>query len=112
MRPTKNILIGLGGFLALVLAALIAVPAFFGDSIAARVLAEVNRSVNAHVAWSDASLSLLRGFPNVTLSLDRLTMVGLAPFEGDTLVSVRDARLILNLGSVVGYVRNGRPIIV
>ena len=112
MRPARKIALGLGALVALLFAALLALPAFFGDRIESRVKVEVNRSVNAHVAWGASSLSLLRHFPNVSLTLDRLTVAGIAPFERDTLLAIQQARLVLDLGSVLGYLRSGHPIVI
>src|SRR5882757_5314992 len=112
MRHTRKIAIGLGAFIVLLFAALLAAPVFFGGRIAARVKTEVNRSVNAHVTWGNSSISLLRDFPNVSLTLSQLSVVGVKPFERDTLLAMRKARLALDVRSVVGYLRSGRPIVV
>ena len=53
-----------------------------------------------------------RDFPNVTVSLDGLTIVGARPFAGDTLLAMRQARLVLDVGSVIRYLRSGDPIVV
>ena len=82
------------------------------DRIASRLKAELNGSLNAKVDWSDVSLGLFRDFPNVTLSLEDLSIVGVKPFAGDTLAAARTARLVLDLGSVVGYLRNGDRIVI
>ena len=44
--------------------------------------------------------------------LDGLTVVGVQPFQGDTLAAVKQARLVLELGSVIGFLRHGDPIVV
>ncbi|HET9011370.1 MAG TPA: AsmA-like C-terminal region-containing protein [Gemmatimonadaceae bacterium] len=112
MRFPRKLALGLAALVTTLLVALLVVPFLFRDRIAARLKSEVNASVNARVAWSGASLGLLRDFPNVTLGLDRFSVVGVEPFAGDTLVSMRQARLVLDLGSVVGYLRTGAPIVV
>ncbi|HTG50631.1 MAG TPA: hypothetical protein VL915_09095, partial [Gemmatimonadales bacterium] len=86
MRKT---LIIFGGVLALLLLLLILVPVLFGGRIAERVKTEANRSLNAKVDWRDAGLSLFGDFPNLTLGLDGLTVVGVGKFEGDTLAAIR-----------------------
>ena len=108
----RKIAFGLGAFVVLLLAALLVIPIFFGDRIASHVKAEVNRSVNAQVGWDKAGVSLLRDFPNVSLTLNQLSVVGIKPFERDTLLAMRKARLALDVRSVVGYLRSGRPIII
>ena len=89
MRFHRNLAFGLGALASAVLVSLLAVPLIFRDRIATRLKTEVNASVNARVNWHGASLSLLRDFPNATLSLARFSVVGAGPFQRDTLVSMR-----------------------
>src|ERR687886_2195615 len=110
-RPTR-IIAAVAALIALVLALLIVLPLLFRDRIAQRVKVEVNRNLDAHVDWRDAGLSFFRNFPNLTLTLDDLTTVGVGRFQGDTLAAVRHLRVVLDLASVVGNVMGGRPIVV
>ena len=112
MRLLRKIALALGALVVVVVALLLAIPLFFGDRLASRVQTEINRSVNARVTWSGIGLSLFRAFPNVSLSVDKITVVGTAPFAGDTLLSMRQARLALDLRSVVTYLRSGGPIVI
>jgi uncharacterized protein involved in outer membrane biogenesis len=100
-RPTRRALIAVGAVLALVVLLLVLVPLLFGGRIANRVKAEVNQSLNAQVDWRDASLGIFRDFPNLTLRLDDLTVVGVGAFDGDTLAAMRQLRVILDLPSAV-----------
>ena len=68
----------------------------------------MNRSLNARVDWGDAGLTFFRNFPNLTLTLDDLTAVGVGRFEGDTLAAVRHLRVVLDLASVLGNVMGGQ----
>lgn len=112
-RPTRRVLIAVGAVLALFIVVLVLVPLLFGGRIADRVRAEVNRSVDASVDWRSARLGLIRSFPNVTLRLDDLSIVGVAPFEGDTLASVRQLRVVVALGSAIRSALGGSdPIVV
>src|ERR671928_2025589 len=110
-RPTR-IIAAVATLIALLLAFLLVLPLAFRDRIAQRVKAEVNRSLNARVDWRDAGLSFFRNFPNLTLTLDDLTTVGVGRFQGDTLASVRHLRVVLDLASVLGSVVGGRPLVV
>lgn len=112
MRTSRKIALIVGIVLAVVIGSLAAIPLFFGDQITARLKAEIDRSVNAKVAWSDASLSLLRGFPHASVTVSGLSVVGVQRFERDTLLSMRQARLVLDLRSVIGFLRSGQPIVV
>lgn len=112
MRSPRKLALGLAALAATLLVALLVLPLAFKDRIVERLRAEVNESVEARVGWDGVSLSLLRDFPNVTLGVDDLAVVGMAPFKGDTLVAMREARLVLDLRSVVGNLRRGTPIVV
>lgn len=112
MPSPRKLALGIAAVLATALVALIALPYLFRDRIAARLKAEANRSVNARVDWSGVGLSLFGDFPNLTLTLDRPSVVGVAPFAGDTLVAMQRARLSLDLASVVGFLRRGESIVV
>ena len=69
MRTSRKIALALAAFAACTLLALVAVPFLFRDRIASRLKGEINRSVDARVSWTGAGLSVLRDFPNVSLSL-------------------------------------------
>jgi hypothetical protein len=112
MRFRAKLALGAGLLALSVVLVLFLVPLLFRDRIAARLKTEIASSVNARVDWRSASVGLLRDFPNASLSLADLSVVGLAPFAGDTLTSVRAARLELELGSVIGFLRHGDPIVV
>ena len=75
----------LGGFVIL----LLTIPFLFKDQIQARVTQAINENINATVSFQDVSLSLLRNFPNATVTISDLTIVNKAPFAGDTLLSVK-----------------------
>jgi hypothetical protein len=112
MRTTRKIALIVGIIVVVLIASLVAIPLFFGDRITARLKAEVDRSVNAKVAWNDASLSLLRGFPHASVTLSGLSVAGVQRFERDTLLTMQQAKLVLDLRSVIGFLRSGRPVVV
>ncbi|MDR7128495.1 hypothetical protein J2X69_000827 [Algoriphagus sp. 4150] len=98
----KALIIILSVFLFLIAAA-VAVPFLFKDKIAARIDWEIAQSVNAKVIYdiNNVSLSLFRRFPNVSARIRDLDIVGNAPFEKDTLVSLREISIDFNLKSVI-----------
>jgi hypothetical protein len=112
MRIRGKLALGAGALVLSILLALLLIPLLFRDRIATRLKTEIASSVTARVDWRSASVGLLRDFPNASLSLDDLSVVGMAPFQGDTLASVKQARLVLELASVIGFVRRGDPIVV
>jgi len=87
-------------------------PMLFRGRIEQAAQREVNQSVDARVAWQGLGLSFFRHFPNLSLTLDGLTVAGAGRFDGDTLAAVQHLRVVLDLGSVVGHLAAGRPLVV
>lgn len=76
---------------------LVSIPLLFQDKIIGLVKQTVNNNVNAQVDFSDANLSLIRNFPNISVQLSNTTVINNEPFKGDTLVYAKDIRLNLRL---------------
>ncbi len=112
MRPVRKIALIVVSVVVAFIVVLAILPLAFGDKIAARLKAQIDQSVNARVTWSGIGVSVLRGFPNVTATVHDLRVAGLQRFERDTLVTMDQAKLVLDLGSVFGYLRAGKPIVV
>ncbi|NTW23731.1 MAG: AsmA family protein [Lentimicrobium sp.] len=85
--------------LAVVLA-LVAAPFIFKGKIIEAVKREANKSLNAKLDFEGVSLSLFRSFPDFSLRLDKLTLVGIDEFAKDTLASIPDMKLTIDLMSV------------
>ncbi|MEG3657383.1 AsmA-like C-terminal region-containing protein [Arenibacter palladensis] len=81
----KKILKIVGGVFLVMILLLVAAPFFLKGKIAGIIKNKVNNSINATFDFSDADLSLFRSFPNATVTLDNITLINKAPFEGDTL---------------------------
>ncbi|MBC7891269.1 MAG: AsmA family protein, partial [Sphingobacteriaceae bacterium] len=101
----KRIVLIAGSILLGLLVLLAAVPLLFKDQIKARLDAEIRKNLSAQVRYGAVDLSLLRHFPNVTVSLENLAVTGHAPFRGDTLVAAD--RLGLSL-DVLSLLRGGK----
>ena len=112
MRTPRKLALAVATLATTSLVALVALPYLLRDRLATRLRAEIARSVNARVAWGGVGVSILRDFPNAGLTLERLSIVGVKPFEGDTLVSAGRLRLVLDLGSVVRHLRRGDRLVV
>lgn len=109
---SRKLALGLGVTVISVLALLLVIPLLFKDRIAAGARTAINGAVNAKVDWRDIGLTVFRNFPNLTLSIQDLSVVGVGAFAGDTLASVDQLRLVLNLPSVVANWRRGDPLLV
>jgi hypothetical protein len=93
----KKILKIVGVILLLLVISAFAIPYFFKDQIKARILTAINEKVDAKVAFADADLSLFRNFPNASVSIEKLSIINKAPFEGDTLVSFEELNLKMSI---------------
>ena len=78
------------------LALLILLPFIFRGRLEMMVRERINQEVRAHVEWSGISASFFRGFPNLSVTLHSLSVVGEAPFEGDTLAGLEQFELRMN----------------
>jgi len=83
----KTILKILLYFVLFVLAVLIIAPLAFKGKIMNIAREQINNTVDAQVDFTNLSLSFFRDFPNLSVSLEGLSIVGNEPFQGDTLVA-------------------------
>ncbi|RAJ15326.1 AsmA-like C-terminal region-containing protein [Arenibacter echinorum] len=81
----KKILKIVGGVFLVLILLLVAAPFFLKGKIAGIIKEKVNNNINATFDFSEADLTLFRSFPNATVTLDNITLINKAPFEGDTL---------------------------
>jgi uncharacterized protein involved in outer membrane biogenesis len=85
----KKVLRILAIVVGVILLLLILTPLLFKSKIETMVKQKVNEQVQASVDWSRFSVSFFRGFPNLSISLQELTVVGEEPFKGDTLAGLQ-----------------------
>ena len=88
-------------FVSLVVMLLAILPIVFKDKLIALAKEEADKNLNAVVRFDDASLSLLRSFPNLDLRVYDLSIANKAPFEGDTLLKAGTLGIKLNLWEVL-----------
>ena len=93
----KILFISLGVLLVL----LIITPIFFKKPIEKMVREQINNSVNAKVDFKDFKLSFIRGFPNIYIALEGLTVVGTGDFEKDTLISFKSFSVKVDVISAI-----------
>jgi uncharacterized protein involved in outer membrane biogenesis len=103
----KKLFLTLIILVALLLIAAIALPVFYKSKIVALVKTEINNNVNASVNFSeDIELSLIKSFPNFTLGINNLSVVGMNEFDGDTLVAMDKLETVIDIMTVI----KGEPI--
>lgn len=97
----KKILKWAGIIFLLLIIFLIAAPFIFKSKIVAKVKEEANKNLNAKVDFGDFDLSLIRSFPNFSLSMDNVSVANIGEFAGDTLFSAARLSATVNLMSVI-----------
>lgn len=97
----KRILTWLLLIIFIFLAALLTLPIIFKGSIVSLVKEQANKNLNARVDFGDFGMSLLNSFPNFSFSIEDVVVVGINEFEGDTLLSVGELDLTVDLMSLI-----------
>ncbi len=90
-----------GIVLTILIIGLIATPFLFKDKLVSLVKEEVNKNLNAKVDFGNFDLTILKSFPDFTFSINNVSVVGVNDFEKDTLLSLQNLELQMNLMSVV-----------
>lgn len=96
----KGLIIG-SGIIVLLLAIMITIPVLFKDKIKDAVVDAANKSLNAELHVNDFGVSIFSNFPNITLSLEDMSLSGVGDFVGDTLVKAKSANVTLNILQVL-----------
>ncbi len=86
----------LGAVVLVILIILIVVPLAFKPQINNMIRERANQSVTAHIDFADVGFSLLSSFPNARVSVNKITVVNKAPFEGDTLANINSFEVVIN----------------
>ena len=89
-------------FALLVLAAFI-VPTFFKEDIKNAINKSAQDYIYANLDYDENSIeiSLFKDFPNVYVGIQKFSLVNQAPFGGDTLVSIQDFGISLDIKSAL-----------
>ena len=95
----KKIIIGLGVLAVLLLVALIVIAGFFQEAVGNRLISEINKQLTTELTVGDFDLSLLKGFPNATASLQDVVVKGQF---GEGLLEAKDVAFHFKLLSLFG----------
>lgn len=90
------------GFVGLLILAMVCIPLFFKDEIKQAVDKTIAQYINAGVNYEPGSfsLSLFSDFPDAQVGIKQLSIVNKGAFLGDTLVSLKEAKLSLDIKSL------------
>ena len=97
----KKILIVIAIIVLILFAIVLTLPVLFEGKITELAKRELNNSVNAKVDFEDIDLSFISNFPNFTLGIDGLTIIGKSEFENDTLADIDNITITIGLFSVI-----------
>lgn len=93
---------GLFTAVVVVVAVALLAPMALQGKIEQIVKHEANNMLQAKLDFERLNISLLRHFPNASLELRGLTLVGVDRFEGDTIVSAKRISVVVNPLSLLG----------
>jgi hypothetical protein len=98
----KKFLLITVSLIVLILGFLVAAPFLFKDKIINIIKEQANNNVNAKVNFdNDIDLSLIKSFPNLSLGINNLSVIGVDTFEGDTLIALKNFSATLDIMSVI-----------
>ena len=98
MKFLKIFGISLGVLFLLLLIA----PFLFKGKIVAAVKSATNEQLNATLSFNEnIGLSLISSFPNLSLTINEITLINKAPFLGDTLFATKEFNAVLDIMSVI-----------
>jgi uncharacterized protein involved in outer membrane biogenesis len=80
---------------------IITVPTLFRGKIESVAKKIINEKVNAHVDFNNMKLTVFRTFPNVTASLENITVSGIDNFESDTLASIKSISIVVDVWALI-----------
>ena len=81
-------------------AVLLLSPVLFKGKIIKIVKQQANEMLNAELEFKDFSLSFIRDFPNASLKLEDILLIGIDEFAQDTLFSAKEIYISINLKSL------------
>ncbi len=87
-------------FVLVFLAALL-FPIIYKDKIVAKLHSTIDSSVNAKITFGDVDLGIIRSFPNLSLQINDLVVVGVDSFATDTLANIQEFNLVIDIMSVI-----------
>jgi hypothetical protein len=97
----KRILKWSGITILLLLILIVAAPFIFKDKIVQIVKEEANKNLNAKVDFGEFDLTLFSSFPDFRFKIQKVSVINIEPFKGDTLAYIKELSFDLNIKSVI-----------
>lgn len=113
MTSTRRKVFAAGGIAVALLASLVvAIPFLLRGRIDGWLQEAIAGRVDASVTWESAGLSLIRDFPDASLQVEDLRVVGVGPFAADTLAVVPQLGVAIELPSLIRALRGTGPLVI
>lgn len=77
-------------------------PYLYKDKIITFIKEKTNQNLHAEVDFSDANISFFKSFPDVRITIDSLSVMGIDTFDGITLYKSLSTSLDINIPSLLG----------
>lgn len=90
----------LGVVLLILIIALIAAPFLFKGTIKEKIKYLANEHLEAELDFEDIDISLIKSFPDAAVTIDGLSIINKAPFEGDTLAYAKKIALDMSINEL------------
>lgn len=99
----KRIFLAIAVLFIVIIAAAVLVPILFKSDIQKALQKQIDNNVNAEVNFDldNLNVTLFSNFPNITVGIDDLSVIGLDEFKGDTLAAINSFELELDLMTVI-----------
>ena len=97
LKITGISVVSLVGFIFILL---LVIPFFVKEKAGDIVKMVTKEYVSVNVDFSDLDISLIRHFPNASISIDDLNITRSAPFDNETLVSANRIEVVVNMMSI------------
>jgi len=97
----KKFLLILLIFFVVVIGALAIVPLLFKDRLVTLAQEQINANVNATISVKDIDVSIFKDFPDITLTVEGVGIVGKDKFKGVSLAQVGELAVVLDILSVI-----------
>jgi hypothetical protein len=97
----RKILKYLGLSFLLFLAVIVFGPVLFKSQIVDAIRKQINENLHAKVTFGDVSLSLMRSFPDFTLSIEDFSIQGVDSFSDIQLAKIERFRFTINVMSII-----------
>jgi len=105
MKKSKKIILAICGLFILLIALLLASPLLFKSKIEAAINQQINEQVNAKVNYGEVHASIIKHFPDISLSLSDLSIAGVGVFQGDTLAKIHELTISID---IMSFIKSGK----